>query len=117
MNYSYYGVNSSSVITNEELVRLNYDGSIRVYMTGEIPIHKEIGIVQIIVDSPTYDDVNSVVSEAKKEARKMGADCLILHRYETLQRISNDELLMDSDQRNVVVESPKYVFVAGLINQ
>lgn len=85
-------------------------------MTGEIPVFKEIGIVQIIVDSPSYDDIGFVVEEAKKEARKMGADCLVLHRYETLKRALDNSLAMESDQSPVTVQSPKYVFVAGLID-
>lgn len=51
-DYSHYGLSTSSIVTNEELAQSEYVGTVRVFMTGEVPAYKEVGVVQIVVDSP-----------------------------------------------------------------
>lgn len=108
---NYPGLNVSSVITNGTATPAEATtAEVRVYITGQAPIHDEIGVIQIVPDGPYYDELDMIVDAAKVEAQKMGANCLILYQ----ERIMNRSM-GDCDNQSQVVGYTKYRFIAGVL--
>lgn len=120
----FYGCNSSryitsSVVTGNNYPSVTFDSQIKVVLFGEVPAMEEVGMIQIIVRNEYFDRIDKVVERAKTEARRMGANVIVLNKQGVVTRQSTESVSPDpgnvalSYTVPVTVETPKYVFWAG----
>lgn len=109
----------SSVATGNTYPAVESDSQIKVHMFGDTPLLEEVGVIQILVRSEFNDRIDEVVKRAKMEARKLGANVIVLNRqaivnFQTTKSVSPDPSnLTNSYTIPVTLETPKYVFLAG----
>jgi hypothetical protein len=71
---------SRAILTNEKkFQRLNYNAQVVAYLSEEkVENFEEIGIIEIFKHDSSVVLLNTVLEEARYEARLIGANCLIL---------------------------------------
>jgi len=110
---------TSSVVTGNNYPSVTFDSQIKVVLFGEVPAMEQVGMIQIIVRNEYFDRIDKIVERAKSEARKMGANVIVLNQQGVVSRQSTQSVSPDpgnvalSYTVPVTVETPKYVFWAG----
>ena len=122
-NYS-YSIRASSVSLSEDVAPRPEDAKVLLVLTSSPPEYEEIGIVQVLVIDPMYDDIGKVMDKAKVEARKVGANIIVLKNKQVLMDPEKDSSTSTDGSGNELTTEAikmqkyiKYVFSAGLITE
>lgn len=113
---------TTGVVTGDFYSPLLENENVKVILSGEAPEIEVIGMILVVVHHSYYDDIGSVVNEAKEKAASIGANIIILEgKSSTITSIPGT---MGSTAATGVhhagfsggtTESLKYSFIAGRI--